>query len=125
MTKLKKQIVYALLLCYMATVATGLYVIMGGSEIASPAIVGIFSAIVVQTAAIIVAFIKAPEYFTEPEAITQLQKEHAKTVDDLQAKLTQSLQERENMIGWIGTKIMPDDPKHPMYACIKSQQKKD
>jgi hypothetical protein len=123
MTTLKKQIVYALLLCYISTVATGLYIIVGGSEVASPAIVGIFSAIVVQTAAIIVAFIKAPEYFTEPETITKLQKEHAAAVTELQTQLTKSLQDRENMLSWIGTKIMPDDPKHPLYAWIQAQNK--
>ena len=123
MTLLKKHIVYVLLLCYAATVATGLYLVASGIKIEGSTILGIFSAIVAQTAAIIVAFIKAPEYFSEPEAIPKLQKEHADVVAGLNLQLQNSIKDRENMVAYIGTKIMPNDPKHPLYGWLEEQKR--
>lgn len=125
MTILKKHIVYALLTCYVGTVATGLFMIVSGAEVPGTTVLGIFSAVVVQTAAIIVAFIKSPEYFAEPEAIANLEKKQIEEIKGLQSELAKSLQDRENLISYIGTKIMPDDPNHPLYRWIQEQKRKE
>jgi hypothetical protein len=123
MISLKKHIVYTLLFCYVCTMAAGLSILVGYSKVSDPTVIGIFTAFVAQTAAIIVAIIKAPEYFAEPEAISKLKKEHIAAISDLQTQLAKSMKDREDMIGFIGTKIMPDDPKHPLYEWIQTQKK--
>jgi hypothetical protein len=119
MTSLKKHIVYTLLSCYVLTTLSGICVLVGAFKVSNPAVIGIFAAAIAQTAAIIVAFIKAPEYFKEPEAITKLQEEHFSVVAALQDELARCLKDRENMLTWVGTKIMPDDSAHPLYEWIK------
>ena len=121
MTSLKKHIVYTLLGCYTLTTISGICVLLGAFKVSDPAVIGIFAAAIAQTAAIIVAFIKAPEYFKEPEAITKLQEEHFEVVAELQGQLEKCLKDRENTIAWVGTKIMPDDSAHPFYEWIKQR----
>jgi len=123
MISLKKHIVYTLLFCYVCTMAAGLSILVGYSKVSDPTVIGIFTAFVAQTAAIIVAIIKAPEYFAEPEAVAKLQKEHAEAIAALQAQLAESLKDRENMISYIGTKIMPNDPRHPFYTWLEERNK--
>jgi hypothetical protein len=125
MTALKKHIVYTLLGCYTLTTISGICVLLGAFKVSDPAVIGIFAAAIAQTAAIIVAFIKAPEYFKEPEAVTKLQDEHFKVVAEMQGQLDKCLKDRENMVAFISTKIMPDDPKHPFYGWLQEQKRNE
>ncbi|MCU0795519.1 MAG: hypothetical protein MUF31_06235 [Akkermansiaceae bacterium] len=121
MTSLKKHIVYTLLSCYTLTTISGICVLLGVFKVSDPAVIGIFAAAIAQTAAIIVAFIKAPEYFKEPEAIAKLKEEHLKAIAEIQGQLDKCLKDRENTLIWVGTKIMPDDSSHPLYEWIKQR----
>ena len=127
MTALKKHIVYVLLTSYVALTAAGICLLFGvtkGVE-STGSVIGIFATFITQTAAIIVAIVKSKEYFTEPDAIQKLEASHMQTVADLQAQLAASLKDRENFIGYIGTKIMPDDPHHPLYLWLQNQKSEE
>ena len=123
MTSLKKHIVYTLLVCYVLTTIAGLLVLVGLFKVSDPATIGIFAAAIAQTAAIIVAFVKAPEYFKEPDEITKLQEEHLSVVAALQDELAKCQKDRESILMWVGTKIMPDDSAHPLYDWLKERNR--
>ena len=117
MLTLKKWIGYVLLACYVSTIFAGLSILVGLTKAANPAVIGVFSVIVAQTAAIIVAIIKAPEYFAEPEAIANLQKEHAEAITILQKQVSESQEAHRNFLSYIATKVLPDDPR--FHALLK------
>lgn len=119
MTRLKHHIVYTFLGVFLFAAATGLSGLIGWSNIESEGLRWLFGLLIAQCVAVIVATIKAPEYFAEPEAILKIKEEHAQVIADMQLKLNESLKDRENMVAWVGTKIMPDDPSHPYYEWIK------
>ena len=122
MTSLKKHIVYTFLAIFVLTAIAGLSGVVGWIDIKVEVIRWVFGLLIAQCATVIVAIIKAPEYFSEPEAITKFKEQQLKEIEELQNKLTKSLQDRENMIAYIGTKIMPDDPKHPFYEWLQNRK---
>ncbi|MGJ8678300.1 MAG: hypothetical protein ACSHX0_12330 [Akkermansiaceae bacterium] len=121
MTRLKKHIVYTFLAVFVFSAITGLSGLIGLFDIQNEGVRWLFGLLIAQCATVIVAIIKAPEYFTEPEAITKLQEEHFSVVAALQDELARCLKDRESTMSWVGTKIMPDDSAHPLYEWIKQR----
>lgn len=108
MTSLKKHIVYTFLAIFVLTAVAGLSGVVGWVAVKLEVISWVFGLLIAQCATVIVAIIKAPEYFSEPEAIMKLKEEHLKEIEEFQTKLTKSIQDRENMIAYMASKIWPD-----------------
>jgi hypothetical protein len=109
MITLKKHIVYTFLFIFVLTAVAGLSGIVGWVVIKPEVIKWVFGLLLAQCATVIVAIIKAPEYFSDPETITKLRETHLKEIEELQGKLTKSVQDRENMIAYMASKLYPDN----------------
>ncbi|NLD36299.1 MAG: hypothetical protein GX654_05450 [Desulfatiglans sp.] len=118
MTSLKKHIVYTFLAIFVVTAFVGLSGVIGWVEIKPDTVKWVFALLIAQSATVIVTIIKAPEYFSEPEAIAQAKEEYLTKIEELQKQLTQSIKDRENMVAFFGSKILPDDPRHPLYNLL-------
>ena len=97
MTSLKKHIAYTFLVLLVASVATGIMGATGIVPIQQAGLIGLFSLSITQSVAVIIAIIKAPNYFDDPPAVAKLKQEHLNAMSHLQklnteleAKLKQS-----------------------------------
>ena len=127
MTSLKKHIVYVLLASYVALTISGICLLFGfakGVE-STGSVIGIFATFITQTAAIIVAIVKSQEYFSDPEEVKKLEADYQQSITNLQSQLQTSLKDRENMIAYVATKILPDDPRQPFNAYLQQTKKQE
>ena len=123
MTSLKKDIVYTFLAVFVVAAIVGLSGLIGWFDIEKEGVRWLFGLLIAQCATVIVAIIKAPEYFAEPEAIIKLTEEHQKEISELHRQLEQSIKDRENAMLYISSKILPDDPTHPFSQFRNKQDK--
>ena len=93
MTNLKKHIVYTFLAVFVCSAITGLSGLIGWFDIEGEGVRWLFGLLIAQCATVIVAIIKAPEYFTEPEAIIKLKNEQAEAIEEIQVQLQQSIKD--------------------------------
>ena len=100
MTELKKHIVYTFLVVFVMAAITGLSGLVGWFDIESEGVRWLFGLLIAQCATVIVAIIKAPEYFAEPDAVNQLKEKHLSDVAALQDELAKSSKDRESTFMW-------------------------
>lgn len=69
---------YTFLVIYAVTAGSGMLMLVGKIPVAASSVItGVFGFLIAQTATLLVAIIKAPNYFDDPKAVEKLKEEHA------------------------------------------------